>query len=80
MKYQVVLSLKTTRRGVGVYETLDEAKAYLSGIWARFEALSYLVGFPIFSDAKGRSLSVQGLTDSGMVCSLGQREKESFVS
>ncbi len=79
MCYQVVKNLKTTAKILCVYDTIEDARGYLYRIGARFESLSYIGGFPVFTDKNGKTLSIQGLSN-GRVVSLPQREKESFVS
>lgn len=85
MKYQVIKHLKSSSRVLAIVGTLEEAKATLyeklpknTGI--RFAGISYIGGFPQYEDTKGKMYSIQGYAEPwGIVCSLPQKEVESFT-
>lgn len=82
MKYQLLRHNKTGSRLLAMLDSMDEVKQKIAGMGLRFEGLSYIGGFPTFSDGKRKTYSVQGAvmfdTGSHVVCSLPQKEAESF--
>jgi hypothetical protein len=77
MKYQVIKHNKTGTRQLALVDTIEQAKAYMTELGARFWAISYMGGFPIFKDAKEKQYSIQGYAlPWGIVCSIPQKEAE----
>lgn len=67
---------------LAVAENLPEATGFVKRLGVRYEGLSYIGGFPTFTDTKGKTYSVQGsvrVGDRDVVCSLPQKEAEGFA-
>jgi len=82
MKYQLIKHNKSGSKLVKMYDSLDEVKKAIAVQGLRFESLSYVGGWPLFTDNNRKVWSVQGaaMFDTGdyVVCSLPQKEAESF--
>ena len=79
MKYQLIKHNRTGSKQVALLDTLKEAQEAVNGQGLRFVELSYIGGFPVFTDSKGKSWSVQGQVDNmQIVCSLHKDDALSF--
>lgn len=89
MKYQIVKRLGRGSRS-HVVATFKEALEYLLTIGARFECVSYMGGFPVFTrqlKTRRETYSIQGLHEHtqpsgevvGIVCGLPKNEVESLL-
>lgn len=83
MKYQAIKHNKTGTRLLGLFDTLHEAHERIRKEGGRYEGRSYIGGFPVFTDEKRRTYSIQGgvefsisngVTTNLVVCSLNDRE------
>lgn len=79
MKYQTVKHLKTKSKTIAISDTFAQALAMIPAP-ATFRELSYMGGFPVFTDGK-HSYSIQGKSDAyGVVCSLPSSDTEAYKS
>ena len=84
MKYQIVKHNKTGARTIAMLDTLQAARERVVQMGLYFDGLSYVGGFPTFRTGDGRKLySIQGSVEvvagQSVVCSLPQKEAESFT-
>lgn len=71
MKYQALKHNKTNVRGLGLFSTIQEAVQTIKENGAQFHGTSYMGGFPLFKDIKGKMYSIQGYAEPwGIVCSI----------
>jgi len=79
MKYQLIKHNKTGSKQVSLLDTLKEAQHAIVSQGLRFIELSYIGGFPLFADDKGKNWSIQGQVDGmQIVCSLHKDDALSF--
>jgi len=79
MKYQAIKELKTKRKTLGVYETLQEAHDTIKNAGATFSRLSYMGNFPMYKDDKGYIYTIQGKHETaGIVQSINDEELSAF--
>jgi hypothetical protein len=71
MQYQIVKHNKTGSRTLGFYPSVADTKCAMSKLGLQFREVSYMGGFPVYADPKGKTHSVQGYAETvGVVCSL----------
>ena len=83
MKYQLIKQLKTKSKQIILVDRVEDMKVIVREKGLRFEGLSYVGGFPMFTDANLYNYSVQGYCElgygkNGIVCSLDKKVAESF--
>ncbi len=72
MQYQTIKHLKTKSKLISISDTFNAALREIP-IPAKFIELSYMGGFPIYTDGK-YTYSIQGRSNIGIVCSLPEAD------
>lgn len=58
-------------------DSIEEARTKVAALGAKFWAISYMGGFPVFRDSKDKQYSIQGYAlPWGIVCSIPKEEAE----
>ena len=83
MKYQAIKHNKTGTRLLKLCDTLLEAVEVIKSTGAKYVELSYVGGFPVYRDQKGKGYTIQGahVFDNGqyVVCSLDAKDLDPRV-